>query len=119
MVTTILLVRHGQTEWNRVERFRGLADILLNEAGLQQAKATGRRLAAQWQPTAIYSSPLSRAVKTAEAIGRHLGLPVKIHPGLADIDYGEWQGLTPDEARSRWPEVIDLWYNTPHAPVPF
>jgi phosphoserine phosphatase len=113
MVTTILLVRHGQTEWNRVERFRGLADILLNEAGLQQAKATGRRLAAQWQPTAIYSSPLSRAVKTAEAIGRHLGLPVKIHPGLADIDYGEWQGLTPDEARSRWPEVIDLWYNTP------
>jgi phosphoserine phosphatase len=113
MATTILLVRHGQTEWNRVEWFRGRADVPLNETGLQQAEATGCRLAAQWQPTAIYSSPLSRAVKTAETIGRHINLPVEIHPGLTDIDYGERQGLTSDEARSRWPEVIDLWYNSP------
>ena len=114
MVTTILLVRHGQTEWNRVERFRGRADVPLNDNGLQQAEATGRHVASQWQPAAIYSSPLSRAVKTAEAIGRQVGRTVEIHPGLVDIDYGDWQGLTPDEVRSHWPEMVDVWYNTPH-----
>jgi broad specificity phosphatase PhoE len=66
--TTILLVRHGQTEWNRVERFRDHADVPLNAAGLRQAEATGRRIAAEWKPAAVYSSPLSRALKTAEAI---------------------------------------------------
>ena len=100
MATTILLIRHGQTEWNRVERFRGRADIPLNNTGKQQAEATGRRVAAQWQPVAVYSSPLSRAVNTAEAIGRHVNLSVEIHPGLVDIDYRDWQALTPDEVRA-------------------
>ena len=49
---------------------------------------------------AVYASPLSRAVQTAEAIAGRLGLPVQTHPGLADIDYGHWQGLTPDEVRA-------------------
>jgi probable phosphoglycerate mutase len=62
---------------------------------------------------AIYSSPLARAVKTAEAVAWHFGLSVQVHPGLIDIDYGEWQGLTPDEARERWPEAVDAWYNAP------
>ena len=113
-MTHFVLVRHGQTEWNRIERFRGRADVPLNETGLAQAEATGRRVAAQWQPAAIYSSPLSRAIKTAEAIGRYVDLPVKIHPDLTDIDYGDWQGLTPEEARNRWPGEIDAWYNQPH-----
>jgi len=113
-MTRFILVRHGQTEWNRIERFRGRADVPLNETGLAQAEATGRRVAAEWQPVAIYTSPLSRSVKTAEAIAKHYGLPVQPHPGLADIDYGEWQGLSPEEARQRWPEEIDAWYNRPH-----
>ncbi|MDI6693976.1 MAG: histidine phosphatase family protein [Anaerolineales bacterium] len=113
MTTRILLIRHGQTEWNRVERFRGQADVPLNETGLAQAEATGRRVAQTWRPVAIYSSPLSRAVKTAEAVARHFDLSVQIHPALADIDYGDWQGLTPDEARQRWPEEIDNWYSHP------
>ena len=112
-MTRIILVRHGQTEWNRVERYRGQADVPLNETGLIQAEATGRRIAAEWQPAAVYSSPLSRAVKTAEAIAGHFGLPVQVHAGLADIDYGEWQGLTPDEARERWPRVDNAWRNAP------
>jgi len=114
-MTRIVLIRHGQTEWNRIERFRGRADVLLDETGLAQAKATGRRVAAQWQPVAVYSSPLSRAVKTAEAIAGRLGLPVQIHAGIADIDYGQWQGLTPDEVEERWPEVHHAWYTAPHA----
>jgi len=89
MKTTVILVRHGQTEWNRVERFRGRADVPLNDTGLKQAEATGRRVGATWRPVTIYSSPLSRAVKTAEAIGRYAGLSVAIHPELADIDYGD------------------------------
>ena len=113
-MTLFILVRHGQTEWNRNERFRGRTDVPLNETGLAQAEATGRRVAAEWQPVAIYTSPLSRSVKTAEAIAKHFSLPVQPHPGLADIDYGEWQGLSPDEARQRWPEEIDAWYNQPH-----
>jgi probable phosphoglycerate mutase len=85
-MTRMILVRHGQTEWNRVERFRGRADVPLNEVGRAQAEATGWRVAAEWQPDAIYSSPLSRSVTTAEAIAKHFGLEVQVHTGLADID---------------------------------
>jgi len=113
-MTRIILVRHGETEWNRVERFRGRADVPLNGTGLLQAQATGRRIADEWKPVAIYSSPLSRAVRTAEAVAWHFGLRIQIHPGLVDIDYGQWQGLTPDEARERWPEIVNSWYNAPH-----
>ena len=114
-MTQIVLVRHGETEWNRVERFRGQADVPLNETGLVQARATARRAAAEWQPVAVYSSPLSRALKTAEVIARPFSLPVHTHRGLTDINYGQWQGLTPDEARERWPEMVDAWYRTPEA----
>jgi phosphoserine phosphatase len=113
-MTRIILVRHGQTEWNRLERFRGRADVPLNDTGLAQAEATGRRVAVEWPITGVYSSPLSRSVKTAEAIAKHVGLVVQTHPGLSDIDYGEWQGLTSNEAQIRWREMVDTWYITPH-----
>ncbi len=112
-MTRFVLVRHGQTEWNRVERFRGRADVPLNEAGVAQAAATGRRVAAEWQPAAIYASPLSRAVVTAEAIAVHFDLPVVPLDGLVDIHYGDWQGLTPEEARARWPDLLHAWYTAP------
>ncbi|MGQ9801398.1 MAG: histidine phosphatase family protein [Candidatus Saccharicenans sp.] len=112
-MTRIVLVRHGETEWNRVERFRGSVDIPLNENGLRQAELLARRLLAAWKPAAVYSSPLSRAIKTAEAIAYPLDLRVQIHPGLSDINYGQWQGLTPDEVRSRWPELFERWQTIP------
>ena len=112
-MTRFILVRHGQTEWNRVERFRGRADVPLNKTGLAQARATGGRVAAEWKPVGVYSSPLSRAVRTAEAIAAHFGLQVEVRPALADIDYGLWQGLAPDEARERWPEEVEAWYSAP------
>ena len=113
-MTRMILVRHGETEWNRVEHFRGRADVSLNETGLTQARRMAQRVASQWRPVAIYSSPLTRAVKTAEAVARHFGLSVEVHFGLIDIDYGQWQGLTPSEAKERWPEVTNAWYNAPH-----
>ena len=113
MKTTVILVRHGQTEWNRVERFRGRADVPLNQTGLDQAAATGRRIANGWKPAAFYSSPLIRAIRTAEAAARHFDLPVIVYEGLADIDYGQWQGLTPEQARQKWPEDVAAWYDAP------
>ncbi len=113
-MTRVILVRHGQTEWNRVERFRGRADIPLNQIGLAQADATGQRVASEWQPVAIYAGPLSRTAHTAEAIGSCCNLPVQVEPRLIDIDYGEWQGLTPDEVRERWAETLSVWYDMPH-----
>jgi len=110
----IILVRHGQTEWNRIERFRGRADVPLNQTGLAQAELTGRRIAAEWLPAAIYAGPLSRTIQTAEAISSCCHLPVGVEQRLIDIDYGEWQGLTPDEVRERWAETLSAWYDTPH-----
>jgi broad specificity phosphatase PhoE len=113
-MTRIILVRHGETEWNHIERFRGRADVPLNGTGLFQAQTTGKRIADEWKPVAIYSSPLSRAIRTAEAVAWHFGLRIQIHSGLVDIDYGQWQGLTPDEARERWPDIVNSWYTAPH-----
>ena len=114
MATTILLISNGQSSWNVTESFRPKNDTPLNDAGIQQAQATGRRIAAKWQPNAVYSSPLLRAVKTAEVIAKNFNLPVVILSGLAEFDFGEWQSVTADEALKRWLEKVDAWYNTPH-----
>lgn len=109
----IVLVRHGQTEWNRVERFRGRADIPLNDTGVAQAEAASRRIARTWPVSAVYSSPLQRSWRTAQAIAAPGNLPVYPLEGLLDIDYGEWQGLSPEEVRQRWPALATAWYSDP------
>lgn len=112
MRTTFLLIRHGQTAWNKDVRFRGRADLPLNETGGAQARRVADRL--RGHPIrAVYTSPLSRAVQTAEPLAEALGLPVQPHPGLLDIDYGQWQGLAPDEVAARWPELYRLWQQSP------
>ena len=106
-MTRIILVRHGHVEGISPERFRGRADLMLTPEGHRQAEATARRIHATWKPAAIYTSPLSRCRATGEAISSLLGLSPNPLDGLIDIDYGQWQGLTPDEVRSRWPEMLD------------
>ncbi|HEX3412252.1 MAG TPA: histidine phosphatase family protein [Stellaceae bacterium] len=113
-MTKIVLVRHGHVEGISPERFRGRADLALTPEGLRQAEATARRIEASWIPAALYASPLSRSRMTAEAIGRPFGLTPTAVPGLMDIDYGEWQGLTPDEVGQKWAEPLDTWYRAPH-----
>lgn len=110
--TKVVLVRHGETEWNRVERFRGLTDIELNETGRRQAWAVAQRLSG-WQIGAIYSSPLKRALHTAQPIAEARGLEVTTLPGIADVDYGLWAGLSAEEARAQYPEVYETWVHTP------
>ncbi len=112
-MTRFILVRHGQTAWNREERFRGQIDVPLNETGLAQASATARRIGAEWSPTAVYCSPLLRARQTAQVIAEPFGLPIRPHPALNDINFGLLQGLTVPEARERWPDAVDAWFRTP------
>ena len=112
-MTKIILVRHGHVEGISPERFRGRTDLMLTAQGRGQAEATARRIHASWTPAAVYTSPLSRGRATAEAIANLPGLSPVTLDGLIDIDYGQWQGLTPDEARSRWPEPVATWYRAP------
>ena len=112
MTTTILLTRHGQTEWNREERFRGRMDLPLNSTGERQAEALAERLAA-FPVSAIYSGPLQRAQRTAEICSHRLGLPYQVLPGLLDVDYGQWQGLSPAEVADRYPEQYRQWRDAP------
>jgi len=111
--TRVILVRHGQTAWNVGDRFRGRQDLPLDETGRQQAMAAGKRIAAHWSPMAIYCSPLARARETAQAIDDACGLTVQSLPGLIDIDYGDWQGLSPDEAARQYPVLHDAWLHAP------
>jgi len=113
-MTTILLVRHGQTAWNREERFRGQADVPLDDWGLRQAELVGRRIADQWEPTAIYASSLQRTLQTAAGIARACNLRTTIHDGLLDIDYGVFAGLTPQEAADLYPDIARAWRRAPH-----
>ena len=116
-MTIILLVRHGQTEWNRVERFRGRVDLELNSNGLRQAEKTAARIRNHWKPAAVFASPLLRAMQTARAIAAQTDLIVQPVPELIDIHYGAWQGLTPEETRLRWPSELETWYRQPQDAV--
>jgi broad specificity phosphatase PhoE len=107
-MTTMLLVRHGETDWNRDNRFQGHADPPLNDRGREQARELASRLAGE-RVDAVYTSPLRRARETAEIIGAALVLPVAAHEGLREVDVGEWQGLTRDEIAARYPGAFARW----------
>jgi len=112
-LTKLLIIRHGRTEWNRVERLRGRADISLDEVGRKQAEAAARRVA-EWQLNTVYSSPLRRAMETAQTLAQPSGLEVKKLSEIIDIDYGQWQGLSLEEAAARDGELYKKWLHSPH-----
>jgi broad specificity phosphatase PhoE len=92
-VTTLLLVRHGETDWNADGRLQGQADRPLSDFGRTQARQLGDALAEE-KFEAIYSSDLARARETAEIVAERLGLPVSLEPDLREKDWGTWEGLT-------------------------
>lgn len=114
MKTTILLVRHGQTAWNKDERIRGRSDIPLDEVGLEQAQMTARYIAARWPLTAVYASPLRRALDTARAIAAVQGLEARPLDGLLDLCFGQWEGLSIPEVQARYPDLWRAWLEAPH-----
>jgi len=107
--TTTLLLRHGQTEMSAQRRFAGRGDIPLTSAGLQQAAAVAARLAQRGGIDAVVTSPLRRALRTAEAVAETAGVPLAVDPDLVETDFGEWEGLTFGEVLARWPAEMAAW----------
>jgi broad specificity phosphatase PhoE len=104
-VVTILIARHGETDWNRERRWQGWADPPLNDTGREQARDLAEQLRSD-PFDAVYSSDLQRAHETAVIVAEPHGLPVLVDPGLREIDIGSWSGLTHDEIRERYPDGV-------------
>jgi probable phosphoglycerate mutase len=116
-IVPILMLRHGQSEWNAVRRWQGTADSPLTALGREQAATTGRLLARLGLAFGgIWTSDLRRAAQTAAIIARALALgdPV-VDPRLQEAHAGEWEGLTPEEIELRWPG----WLEAHHRPASF
>ena len=113
-MTRLLLVRHGQSEWNAAGRIQGQIDIQLDKAGLQQAQRIADRLADE-TVAAIYSSPLQRAKVTADAIAVRFNLPVKLDPRLMEYDFGVISGSTWNDVVENHPEFASRWVEDPWA----
>jgi broad specificity phosphatase PhoE len=111
-LAVIYLIRHGETDWNREDIFRGRADISLSPRGQQQAGLLAASLARQ-PIRAVYSSPLVRACETAKAVADRLGLPVVIDHRLVDMSFGEWEGKSLGEVQAKWPELHRTWTYEP------
>ncbi len=108
----IILARHGETEWNVAEVFRGRIDIDLSETGVKQAKLLAEYLSTS-KIEAVYSSPLKRAHNTAETIARPHKMKVNADPDLIDFDFGQWQGLSHEEIKEKYKDLYTKWINHP------
>lgn len=111
----IVLVRAGRTRLSAERRFCGHADPPLDERGRWEADALAQRLASEWRPGLVLASAAWRATDTARAIAAWSRCTWDAWPGLADVDVGDWEGLTRDEARSRDPAVFGRWFTSPAA----
>ena len=112
-MTKLILARHGETAWNVGKVFRGRVDVDLDEVGFKQAELLGKYLG-NWELEAIYSSPLRRALDTANMVARYQKVVVWVAEGLTDFDYGEWQSLPEQEVSRLYPTLLNEWYNSPH-----
>jgi broad specificity phosphatase PhoE len=109
----ILLLRHAETEWNRERRFQGWRDVPLSATGREQAESAARLLAAT-RIDAVWSSPLARARDTAAIIAAPHRLAVQESEAFREMGFGDWEGLTRDEVRERFPDAQRAWAETPH-----
>ena len=105
-MTTLLLVRHGETDWNREGRWQGHSDTHLNEIGRAQAERVAGELR---DVDVVYSSDLARARETAEIIARRLELPVRLETRLRERSFGMWEGLTAAEIEADFPDAHLRW----------
>lgn len=112
-MTQIILARHGNTPWNKDKIFRGSKDIPLDDTGREEAWALGEWLKDE-TIHAAYTSPLSRSRDTAIAIARHHDLPVIDLPGLADLSYGDWEGVLLKEVKVKYADLYRQWEAAPH-----
>jgi broad specificity phosphatase PhoE len=113
-MTDLILARHGETDWNRENRFQGRADPPLNALGRRQSAELADALAGE--PIGrVYTSPLRRASETAAIVAERLGVVVEAIQPLQEIDVGAWSGLTRDEVASTFPDEYARWLaRAPH-----
>jgi broad specificity phosphatase PhoE len=112
-VTTILLARHGETDWNLQGRFQGHADPPLNDTGRAQAAELAHALRSE-PLAAVYSSPLQRAFETARIVAAAHNLAPIALDALREVDVGSWSGLTRVELEQRFPEQFERWLSYEH-----
>ena len=115
--TVTLLLRHGQTPMSVQKRYAGRTDAPLTDTGVRQAVAAAKRLAPAGI-AAIVTSPLQRAVRTAEEVAAATGVPVLADDGFRETDFGAWEGLTFAEVRERWPSEVTRWLADPDVAPP-
>ena len=111
-MTVIILIRHGETDWNREQVFRGRIDVALNEVGVTQARAVQESLK-DTEIDGIYSSPLSRAFETATIVDENRNVEVRGEEGLIDIDFGAWQGLSHQKVKEEYKDLYETWLAQP------
>lgn len=102
MTTTVLFIRHGETDWNVARRWQGYTDIPLNETGRGQARALGKRLAS-WPIAAIYTSDLQRASETAELVAEPHPFSAQLVSGWRERGVGDFAGMTREEIEAKYP----------------
>jgi len=105
----LLLVRHGRTAYNAGARLQGQVDIPLDDVGRWQARTASALLLARHTPTRIVASDLSRALETAQLLGRAAGVDVETDVRLRERGFGIWEGMTGDEISARWPDEFAVW----------
>lgn len=111
-MTRIVLIRHGETEWNRLGRFQGRTDVPLNQEGLEQAERLAQRLK-EVPLTKIYTSPLIRARKTAEIVNDYHGVEIIPEEGLTEVDHGHWTGMFKSQVMEMDGERYKTWLTRP------
>jgi alpha-ribazole phosphatase len=104
----LLLTRHGQTDWNIAGRYQGQSDVPLNQTGCQQAQALAKRLSVE-KIDAIYSSDLSRAFDTAQAIANFHQLHINIDSRWRELSFGNWEGMNYKQMSANSPELFQQW----------
>ncbi|EDT74927.1 histidine phosphatase family protein [Clostridium butyricum] len=109
MKTTIMLIRHGETEWNILGKFQGSTDIPLSNEGIRQAFMLKERLKSDFDY--IFSSPLKRAYETAKILCDESGKQVSIAEEIREINFGEWEGLTVKGIAEKYPDIFNEWRN--------
>ena len=107
--TTLILVRHGQTTYSAEHRYCGHSDIELTETGMQQAEASAAAVAERGEIDLVVSSPLQRCQVTAKKIAEKTGVQVETHDALIEADFGDWEGLTFQQAQDDDAELHDAW----------
>ncbi len=112
--TRVVLVRHGHVEGIAPPRFRGRIDLPLTEHGLRQAKTLRAYLSCRIRPTTVYTSPLSRCVRTGQILADAYGLAIRPLVAFTDLHYGAWQGRSFEEVQSDDPAGFASWRLTPH-----